>query len=416
MKKYDLVVVGGGLSGVAAAVAAARQGVSVLLVERNGSLGGAMSNNFVYPFMKYRLRNKDNNVIRTLSAGIFGEMVERHKKMGGTDIGWQPEIFKIMLDDMVTEANVDVFFHTQLADVEVDNRELKSVLLAGKEGLFEVEADFFIDASGDGDLMAYAGCEYQLGREEDNLCQPMTTCFRMSNIDNDAFYKDLPRLEKLYKQKQESGEITNPRENILRFTGIGKDICHFNTTRVIKHDPTNTAELSKAEIIARKQVLEMYNFLRENCECCKEATLISVSTEIGVRESRKLKGVHILTADELKNSVDFEDSIALGNYDIDIHNPSGTGTYIYTFEPGQYYRIPYRSLLPKETDNLLVAGRCLSATHEAHSAVRILPICACLGEAAGIAAAEALKTNTNAHTVDISEIQKKIIANGGEIH
>jgi len=264
--------------------------------------------------------------------------------------------------------------------------------------------------------MAYAGCEYQLGREEDNLCQPMTTCFRMSNIDNDAFYKDLPRLLELYKQKQASGEITNPRENILRFTGIGKDICHFNTTRVIKHNPTDTVELSKAEIIARKQVLEMYNFLRENSESCKNATLISVATEIGVRESRKLKGVHVLTADELKNSVDFEDSIALGNYDIDIHNPSGTGTYIYRFEPEQYYRIPYRSLLPKETDNLLVAGRCLSATHEAHSAVRIMPICACLGEAAGIAAAEAIKTNTNAHTLDISAVQAKIVANGGEIH
>ncbi len=416
MKKYDVVVIGGGLSGVAAAVAASRQSVSVLLVERSGSLGGAMSNSFVYPFMKYRLRDENKNFIRTLSAGIFAEMVERHKKMGGTDIGWQPEIFKFMLDEMVTEADVDVLFHTQLADVEVDNRNLKSVLLAGKEGLFEVEADFFIDASGDGDLMAYAGCEYQLGREEDNLCQPMTTCFRMSNIDIDAFNEDRNRLQELYTQKQESGEITNPRENILRFTGIGKDIVHFNTTRVIKHDPTNTVELSKAEIIARKQVLEMYNFLRENCEACKNATLISVATEIGVRESRKLKGVHILTADELKNCVDFEDSIALGNYDIDIHNPSGTGTYIYTFEPGQYYRIPYRSLLPKETDNLLVTGRCLSATHEAHSAVRILPICACLGEAAGIAAAEAINTNTNAHTVDISAVQAKIIANGGEIH
>ncbi|MBQ6708999.1 MAG: FAD-dependent oxidoreductase [Clostridia bacterium] len=416
MKKYDLIVVGGGLTGVAAAVAAARQGISVLLVERNGCLGGAMSNSFVYPFMKHSLKDKDKNITRVLSAGIFGEMVERHKEMGGTDIGWQPEIFKIMLDEMITEANVDVFFHTQLADVQVENRELKSVLLAGKEGLFEVEADFFIDASGDGDLMAYAGCDYQLGREEDNLCQPMTTCFRMSNIDNDAFYKDLPRLLELYKQKQASGEITNPRENILRFTGIGKDICHFNTTRVIKHNPTDTAELSKAEIIARKQVLEMYNFLRENSESCKNATLISVATEIGVRESRKLKGVHVLTADELKNSVDFEDSIALGNYDIDIHNPSGTGTYIYKFEPEQYYRIPYRSLLPKETDNLLVAGRCLSATHEAHSAVRIMPICACLGEAAGIAAAEAIKTNTNAHTVNISAVQDKITANGGEIH
>ena len=124
----------------------------------------------------------------------------------------------------------------------------------------------------------------------------------------------------------------------------------------------------------------------------------------------------VLTADELKQCVDFEDSIALGNYMIDIHNPDGVGTYRYRFQPEEYYRIPYRSLVPKEIDNMLVAGRCLSADHEAHSAVRIMPICACLGQAAGTAIAQAQHTGKTVHTVDISAVQSKLVANGAEIH
>lgn len=413
---YDLIVVGGGLAGVAAAVSAARQGIQVLLIERSGSLGGAMSNSLVFPFMKFHMKD-ENGKRRVLSAGIFNEMRLRHIEAGGvTRHGWQAEILKIVLDEMTVEAGVDVLFHNQLVDVNRDGRTIKSIIVAGKEGIREIEAKFFIDTSGDGDLFAFAGCDFQLGREKDGLCQPMTTCFRMCGVDTDLFKKEKWPLIAIYNRLQKEGKITNPRENILEFYGLGNGVLHLNTTRVIKHNPTNDLELSKAEMIARKQVLEMYNFLCEYSEACKNASLVSIAQEIGVRESRKLKGVYILTADDLKNCIDFEDSIALGNYDIDIHNPEGTGTYIYSFKPNEYYRIPYRSLLPKEVDNLLVAGRCLSADHEAHSSVRILPICACMGEAAGVAASVALNTNTNAHTLDISSVQDILVKNGAEIH
>ncbi len=414
MKKYDLVVLGGGLSGVAAAVAAAREGISVLLVERAGCLGGAMSNSFVYPFMKHSTTDENGkNVL--LSAGIFKEMVDRHRKMSKDSYGWSPEIFKIMLDDMTVEAGVDLLFHTQVIDVIKDGRIIRGLKASGKCGIFEIEADFFIDASGDGDLLYLAGCDYMLGREQDNLCQPMTTCFRLSGVDIDLFKKDSERLEALYKEKRASGEIKNPRENLLYFFGLGKGIVHFNTTRVAMHNPVDTLELSRAELEARRQVLEMYNFLRENSEAFKDSSLISIAQEIGVRESRKLRGVHILTADELMKLTDFEDSIATACYCIDIHNPEGTGTYMYVFKKGEYYKIPYRSLLPKETDNLLVAGRCLSATHEAHSAVRVMPTCACLGQAAGTAAAIIKKTGTNAHTIDVKELQNVLEAKGAKV-
>jgi flavin-dependent dehydrogenase len=173
MKKYDLIVVGGGISGVAAAVSAAREGLKVLLLEKFGSLGGAMSNSLVYPFMRHVVRGDSGKVT---SAGIFTEMKERREKYN--DLSW--ETFKFVFDDMVSEAGVDVLFHTTAFEVKTEGRYLKSVKVATKSGVMEFEGDFFIDASGDGELIAMAGCEYQLGRESDGFCQPMTTCFRLS--------------------------------------------------------------------------------------------------------------------------------------------------------------------------------------------------------------------------------------------
>ena len=159
----------------------------------------------------------------------------------------------------------------------------------------------------------------------------------------------------------------------------------------------------------------MLKFLKENSTACKNAFLLNIASGIGIRESRKLKGEYVLTGEDILSLKNFEDTIALGNYEIDIHNPEGTGTHIHYFEDGEYYKIPYRSLLPKEYDNLLVVGRCLSAEHTAHSAVRIMPICACLGEAGGIAISTAKKTGTNTHTVDVLSIRKTLIEKGARV-
>lgn len=414
--KYNLVVAGGGLSGVAAAVSAAREGLKVLLVEKSGCLSGAISNNLVYPFMPYWTKQKVGNDIckKYLSQGIFKEMKERHDIYVDDckDHEFNSEYLKIVLDDMTAEAGVDVLFHAVVYDVKTDNRKISAVEITAKAQKITVEADFFIDATGDGDLLYLAGCDFQLGRESDGLCQPMTTCFRMSGVDLDLFTEERPRLQELYKEKQAKGEITNPRENILVFFGVGEDVLHFNSTRVVRLDPTNPFDVSRAEVIARKQIHELISFLKENSAAFNESALISVAVNIGVRESRKLKGVHILTGDELISCTRFEDSIALGNYDIDIHSPTGTGTSHRYFSDGEYYTIPYRSLLPKEYDNLLVAGRSISATHEAQASVRIMPICCCLGEAAGTAISIAHNTNKTVHTVDIKALQQKLIENG----
>lgn len=417
MKKYNLVVAGGGLTGVAAAVSAAREGLSVLIIEKEGSFGGAMTNNLVYPFMEYWTHDPVTKERKFLSDGIFTKMRERHQKYMTDNhlLHFKPEYFKFTLDEMIEEAGVEVLFHGMIFETNGEKRNLKNIKVATKAGVQEIEADFFIDATGDGALFYLAGCEYQIGRDKDNLCQPMTTCFRMSGVDIELFEEDRSRLQELYKKEQSEGKIINPREDILIFQEIGEGILHFNTTRIIKLDPTNPFDVSRAEIDARKQVAEMDSFLRRNSKAFENSTLINIATEIGVRESRKLKGVHILTEQELKDCTIFEDSIALGNYDIDIHNPSGSGTSHYYFKPGEYYTIPYRSLLPKEYSNLLVAGRCISATHEAQASVRIMPICATMGEAAGIAASVALNTGKNAHTVDITIVQQKLVEKGAAI-
>lgn len=401
---YDLIVAGGGVAGVAAAVSAAREGLRVLLAEQTGVTGGAMTNALVYPFMRYTLRKSG----RVLAAGLFAEMQERWKAY--RDTSW--ETYKLVFDDLLSEAGAEVLFHAQLFNVTTKDRQVTEISVATCAGKRSLRARMFIDATGDGELFYLAGCDCQLGRQEDGFCQPMTTCFRLGNVDIARFQAERPVLEERYRARQAEGKITNPRENILVFFGLGEGIVHFNTTRVIRHDPTDPAALSRAEMIARRQVWEMVNFLREESEAFSHCTLLSLANRIGVRESRKLKGVHILTAEELERGVYFPDTVALGNYGVDIHNPTGTGTTVHYLSDEAYYSIPYRSLLPKEYDNLLVAGRCLSATHEAQSAVRIMPTCVCMGQAAGIAAAVAAETGTALSGVDTDAVRRRLTERG----
>lgn len=419
MKKYNLIVIGGGLSGVAAAVSAAREGLKVLLIESAGALGGALSDQLVFPFMSFCINMPKTGEMKYLSSGLFRKMYLAQEKCEKNSVAYlgsfKKEYFKIILDEMTCDAGVDVLFHSFVYDVRKDGRIINSVSVATTMGKMEFSADFFVDATGDGNVLAFAGCEYLLGRESDNLCQPMTTCFDVCGVDIDMFRKDESRLQELYKKKQKEGEIINPRENILTFEGLGEGVLHFNTTRVVKHNPIDPFETSRAEVIARKQMLEMFIFLKENSEAFTHSTLINSANHIGVRESRKLVGKYILQVQDLINCVDFPDTIALGMYPIDIHNPEGSGTTMYYLKAGEYYQIPYRCLVPKELDNMLVAGRNLSATHEAHSAVRIMPICCCLGEAAGTAIGLAFNTNTNVHTVDIQEVRRKLKGYGAAI-
>ena len=414
---YDLIVVGGGRSGTAAAVAAARQGLKVLIVEKSGCLGGAACNALVNPFMPYKV--KVGGEIKNISDGFFMEIINALAEMDGmhqNGITFNEELLKVYLDRVTIEEGIDVFFHAFLCGVEKNGDKIEGVKVVSKSGEEILHAKYFIDTTGDADLAAYAGCPYELGRKEDGLCQPMTLCFRMAGVDVAEFYEHFPEVQALYKQFKAEGKINNPREDVLKFKNCADGVLHFNSTRIVRKNPTNAHDVSAAEREARAQMYELYTFLKENFDFCRNGVLLSSASEIGVRESRMIRGEYVLTVEDLKALTRFEDSIAACNYDIDIHNPEGSGTSHYYFGDGEYYTIPYRSLVPKGADNLLVAGRCISSTHEAQASYRIMPVCCTLGEAAGVAAAVACKSGTEKmKNVNVKCVQDILRANGAFI-
>lgn len=420
MKKYDLIVVGGGQAGFAAALAAGREGLSVLVIEASGSLGGSATVCLVNPYMKYSTFVEENGEQKKLelSAGIFREIHEElhadtiYGNTKGPYNCFHEETMKVLYDRKLKEAGVDVLFHATLCGATTDGARLTSVSVATVGGVKTFEADSFVDATGDATLAATAGCAFRLGRPADSLCQPMTLCFRLGNVDKESYLAHRHEIDPLYKKLQAEGKIKNPREDVLIFDTRLEGVLHFNTTRIVKLNPTDPFDVSRAEAAAREQVVEMINFLRANFEAFKNAQLLMTASSIGVRESRMIEARHVLTGEELLACTHFPDSIAAGNYDIDIHSPDGTGTSHNFLPEGVYYTIPYRSLLPRELDNLLVAGRCLGATHEAQAAVRIMPICTCMGEAAGVAAAIAREDGVVVAGIDTDKLRTRLVARG----
>ncbi len=416
--KFDVAVLGGGFAGVAAAISAARSGLSVLLVECGNSLGGAAVNGLVNPFMPNVTNTPDHQVAEkhSLSQGLFLEIVEELRKMdairGAVPKEFHEEYLKVVLNRMVLGAGVRLLFHSTLYAAHTEGGRIRSVTVANKSGSQVIEANCFIDATGDADLAVLAGCPHRLGREGDGLCQPMTLCFRVGNVDIERYKASRPMINELYQRMRAEGKIKNMREDVLIFHNLVGNVLHFNSTRIVRRSPVDAFDLTQAEIDAREQVLELFTFLKENIDGFQHSDLLMTASAIGVRESRMIDGEYLLTGEDLVACTRFEDSIALGNYDIDIHNPEGSGTSHYYFPEGAYYTIPYRSLVPRGVENLLVAGRCISATHEAQASIRIMPIVCCLGQAAGTAAAIALRDGVAMNRVDIPTLQERLRQQG----
>lgn len=414
MKKYDVLVAGGGFAGVAAALAASREGANVLIIEKGNSLGGAATRCLVNPFMPYS--TKIGGVETRLTGGIFNEICKRLEDLGALKfMSFLEEELKLVLNDMACEANIDLLFHSSIYDVCVENGRVKSVSVATRGGCERIEADYFVDSTGDAQLAYLAGCKTVLGRKCDSLCQPMTLCFRLGNVDTKRFMSGIDELQKAYKEAKEKGEITNPRENILVFKTPVDNVLHFNTTRVVKLNPTDAVDVTRAEVVARNQVRELYEFMKEHAEGLENSFLMMTASEIGVRESRKIEGEYVLTEDDCRSFAKFDDGITACNYDIDIHNPEGGGTSHYYFPQGEYYTIPLRCLIPKGVTNMLVAGRCISSDHGAQASYRIMPTVCSIGEAAGAAIGLASRQKVDVREVDAREVQKILRNNGAFI-
>lgn len=437
MNEYDVIVVGGGFAGAAAAIAAARQGCSTLLVEQSGSLGGAAVNCLVNPFMPYSTAVIEDGKKKrlNLSQGIFEEIcknlnafrrgltqraISPHnagvlEETEGSTANADPEekcftfheeYLKLVLDRMTAEAGVRVLFHATLCEAHGEET-LERITVITKSGKLDLRAKIFVDCTGDADLAVLSGCPWHLGRPEDQLCQPMTLCFRVANVDKKRFFSPESRkqMQEIYRRWQAEGKTSNPREDVLVFNTLVDGVIHFNSTRIVKKNPVDPFDLSWAETEGRKQVFELFVMLKEELPAFERAQLLMTAAWVGARESRMIDGEHLLTETELKDCTKFPDAIAAGNYDIDIHNPEGSGTSHYYFPDGTWYTIPFRSLIPRKKDNLLVAGRCISSTHEAQASYRVMPIVCCLGEAAGVAAAVCVRRSAAPKNAPVEEIQ-----------
>jgi len=412
----EVIVCGGGPAGLCAAVAAAQEGADTLLIERYGFLGGMATAGLINPFMPYYTGGEQ------IIEGLFQQIIDRLDAAGGWSHrqdewardAFDPEIMKLVAQDMVEEAGVSLRLHTMVVDASSENGHVGQVLLASKSGLEGAEATIFIDATGDGDVAARAGVPYEQGRPEDGLSQPMTLMFRMTGVDEERM-PPREEINALYDQAKAAADIDNPRENVLWFYTTRCGEIHFNTTRVVKRDGTSAADLTAAELEARRQVKQMVKFLTDKVPGFANAYLSATGTQIGVRESRRILGEYVMTAEDVLGARKFADGIVRGCYDIDIHSPSGTGTIIKRLPAGESYDIPYRCLCPRGFDNLLVAGRPISATHEAHSSLRVMPIAAAVGEAAGTAAAMCIAQEQSVTAVDVAALRQRLRERGANI-
>ena len=409
----DILVAGGGPGGLAAAVSAARNGADTLLIERYGFLGGMATAGLVNPFMTYWAGEEQ------IIGGILQEVIDRLTALGaygkGSRTAFDPEAFKFVADQMCADAGVKVLLHSFLSDAAVSDSKIESIEIAGKSGKETLSAKVFIDGTGDADLAFLAGARCEKGRDEDGLMQPMTLNFRVCKVDMGRMPARGEEFNKLFDKAKAEGRLDCPRENVLLFFTTREGEVHFNQTRINRADGTSTEDLTRAEIEGRRQAWQFLEFLRRDVPGFEQAEILVSGSQVGVRETRRVMGEYVLTGDDVLSARKFDDCIARGSYSIDIHSPTGAGTVIQRLKPGESYDIPYRCLVPLGIDNLLIAGRPISSTHEAHSSLRIMPICMAIGQAAGTAAALSLREGVTTRAVNTGLLQSTLRSQGANL-
>ncbi len=411
--KADVLVVGGGPAGVAAARAAAERGTKVMLVERYGFLGGSLTASLVGTLGGLFLRNGEE--IEYLVGGIARECAETLKERGLAfgPVPWEetavlphvPWGVKDLFDEWVSrEKNIELHLHTQLVGCDVQDSEIRKVTLLDKSGIAEAEAKIYIDASGDGNLAFQAGAQM-----EGSPVQFPSMNFYMANVNlGEALAAGLATLQTLIKESIEKGEYDLPRAGgaVIPTMRPGEVIVAMGRI-AIDSRPVNCAdpeELTYAELEGRRQAKLLAEFLREKMPGFSQAYLLDTPTQVGVRSTRRLVGRHVLTGEEVLEGARFDDAICRSAWPVEMH-AEGKGTVLEFLQPGEYYQIPYRSLLPLEINNLLVVGRCLSATPQGQASARVSATSMAMGEAAGVAAELALSQEVNPADVNIPDLQ-----------
>lgn len=435
---HDVVVCGGGFAGFGAACAAARDGARVILIERDGCLGGTGTKGMVNHMLGARIFEGDG--ITTCVGGLFSQLENRLLAAGGaTDVrtvdrklpphGWapilgaglvfDPEIMKLTLEKMAEEYGVRLLYTTDVVDVVKDGDRLSGVIVFNKSGLSVIKGRYFVDATGDADICRKSGCAVTKGDEEGGMAAASLE-MHVENVDAKALTGYMKatgdiRFRELIKPLKESGEWSFPYEIFISVMMTKPDVFMINTIRQVGVDGTDADSVTKAIVDGRRENFELLKIMRAHFPGFASARIRQIASSVGIRETYRLTGEYVLTVDDLVTGKDFEDGVALSAYHWDMPNPKKPSDQPFSGvkRASPFTQIPYRSLLPREIGNLIVAGRCISAQREVLGPVRVMAPCLAVGEAAGIAAGQVVKNGRAFRDADVGAIRRNVEKYGG---
>lgn len=414
-ERFDVIVCGGGAAGIGAALAAAQKGAKTALVERFGFLGGMATAGYVNPMSEFAYNG------RQVVGGIAWRFAQKLLENGGglveeprCNVSFNPEIYKLTAQQLLTEAGVKCYMNTVLIDCVMAEKTVSSVILSNKSGLFALRADYFIDATGDADLCHMAGVAFLPQKE---AMQPGTLCFTLGGVNTES-----DRMHIIHQRNHRfNHQATFVREPLLALRSQGVEVPQFggpwlattlqpgcitvNMTRSAMN-AVDSEDYQQAECRMRKDVFRLVELMKEHVEEFKDCYLTSIATVAGIRESRRIQGVHVLTGQEYVTAFHFDDAVARSCHAVDIHLPNDDGQKL-TF-PEDAGFIPYRSLITPTHPNLLAAGRCISADAEAFAAIRVQAPCMETGQAAGFAAAMCVKNCLPVQDVDTAALVAQV--------
>lgn len=416
----DVLVVGGGPAGIAAALAAARQGASVRLIEGHSCLGGMGTAGMVPAFMQF------TDGVNFLAGGIGREVLDALRKADGSvppdGMGIRAEVLKRVYDEMLTKAGVAFTFHTSLVDVRAENGQVSEAIGAGKSGMFAIRAKTFVDGTGDGDLATLAGAPYEKGDAEGHM-MPGTLCSLWAGVNWDRVKQagwgaGNCKIEEAFKD----GVFTLEDRHLPGMWRVGATLGGGNIGHTFDVDGTDEESLTRAYLWGRKSLTEYERYYKNYLKGFESMELVATGSLLGVRETRRIMGDYVLNIEDFKKLSVFEDEIGRYSYPLDIHVAKPDKESYDKFHKehttmrlgkGESYGVPYRILTPKGMKNVLVAGRCVSTDRQMQSSIRVMPGCYITGQAAGVAAAMAAQAGTDIRGIAIKDLQARLKALGG---
>lgn len=421
-REVDVLVIGGGATGIAAAIAAARGGASTMIVEQRGFLGGMGTVALVPAFCPFT--DKEKPIIR----GLGLTLMERMKQACNPDyreeyrdlLDWvpiDPEVLKRVYDDAVLESGVTPLFHTFVYDVALsdDRSSVEGVIIVNKTGRSFIRCRYIIDCTGDGDIAALSGVPFQKGGEEGEL-QPGSMCYLLANVDRKKFNKflketgDTGQLHQTVSRAMDEGVLPEGRRSISGLAWINDYLVGVNFGHVFGVDGTSAEELTRGAIEGRRTAERQLQFFRSYVPGFEEAHMVASGEQLGIRETRRIQGDYVLTVDDFIAARSFPDDIARNAYYIDIHLANSKSEMTFNhLPPGVSHGVPYRIMLPIGINNLWVAGRSVSSDRAVQGSLRVMPNCFSMGQAAGTAAALALRKGTGSRGIPVPELQQLLL-------